>query len=146
MILVYFFQKYFNYYILINKFLLEHEFTRNDLIIAVGGGVVGDLAGFVSSCYMRGIDFYNVPTTLLSQVDSSIGGKTAIDKQGIKNIIGAFYPPKKVLIDSNTLKTLDNRQLHAGLVEAIKMATTSDEELFTLIEQSSDLLSDIDEI
>lgn len=127
-------------------FLISKSFSRSDCVVACGGGVVGDLAGFVSSCYMRGIDFYNVPTTLLSQVDSSIGGKTAIDKQGIKNIIGAFYPPKKVLIDSNTLKTLDVRQLHAGLVEAIKMATTSDEELFTIINQSSDLLSDIDEI
>lgn len=127
-------------------FLIEKSFSRSDCIVACGGGVVGDLAGFAASCYMRGIDFYNVPTTLLSQVDSSIGGKTAIDKLGIKNIVGAFYPPKKVLIDSNTLKTLDDRELHAGLVEALKMGATSDEGLFSLIENSVDLLNDIDEI
>lgn len=127
-------------------FLIEKSFSRSDCIVACGGGVVGDLAGFAASCYMRGIDFYNVPTTLLSQVDSSIGGKTAIDKLGIKNIVGAFYPPKKVLIDSNTLKTLDDRELHAGLVEALKMGATSDDGLFSLIENSVDLLNDIDEI
>ena len=127
-------------------YLIEKEFSRTDCIVAVGGGVVGDLAGFVASCYMRGIDFYNIPTTLLSQVDSSIGGKTAIDKMGIKNVVGAFYPPKKVVIDSIVLKTLDKRILHAGLVEAIKMAATSSLELFELIENSTDLLADIDEI
>ena len=127
-------------------YLIEKEFSRTDCVVAVGGGVVGDLAGFVASCYMRGIDFYNVPTTLLSQVDSSIGGKTAIDKQGVKNVVGAFYPPQKVVIDSEVLKTLDKRQLHSGLVEAIKMAATSNEELFKLIEESNDLLFDIDKI
>ena len=128
------------------NFLIEKSFSRTDCVVAVGGGVVGDLAGFVSSCYMRGIEFYNIPTTLLSQLDSSIGGKTAIDKQGIKNIVGAFYPPRKVLIDSSVLKTLDKRQLHAGLVEALKMGATSDESLFNLIEASSDLENDIEEI
>lgn len=127
-------------------YMIQNTFSRTDCVVAVGGGVVGDLAGFVASTYMRGIDFYNIPTTLLSQVDSSIGGKTAIDKMGIKNVVGAFYPPKKVLIDSETLKTLDIRQLHSGLVEALKMGATSDEELFYLIEDSSDLFSDIDEI
>ena len=127
-------------------YLIEKEFSRTDCVVAVGGGVVGDLAGFVASCYMRGIDFYNVPTTLLSQVDSSIGGKTAIDKQGVKNVVGAFYPPQKVVIDSEVLKTLDERQLHSGLVEAIKMAATSNEELFRLIEESNDLFLDIDKI
>lgn len=127
-------------------YLIEKEFSRTDCIVAVGGGVVGDLAGFVASCYMRGIDFYNIPTTLLSQVDSSIGGKTAIDKLGIKNVVGAFYPPKRVVIDSEVLKTLDSRQVHSGLVEALKMGATSDLELFELIENSTDLFSDIDEI
>ena len=127
-------------------YLIEKEFSRTDCIVAVGGGVVGDLAGFVASCYMRGIDFYNIPTTLLSQVDSSIGGKTAIDKLGIKNVVGAFYPPKRVVIDSEVLKTLDARQLHSGLVESLKMGATSDLELFELIENSTDLFSDIDEI
>ena len=127
-------------------FMIQNTFSRTDCVVAVGGGVVGDLAGFVASCYMRGIDFYNIPTTLLSQVDSSIGGKTAIDKMGIKNVVGAFYPPKKVVIDSEVLKTLDARQVHSGLVESLKMGATSDLELFELIEKSTDLFGDIDEI
>lgn len=127
-------------------FMIDKQFIRTDCVIAIGGGVVGDLAGFVSSTYMRGITFYNVPTTLLSQVDSSVGGKTAIDKNGIKNIVGAFYPPHKVIIDPNVLKTLDKRQLHSGLVEAIKMGATSDKELFELIKNSDNLMNDIDEI
>ncbi|MBQ8292265.1 MAG: 3-dehydroquinate synthase [Bacilli bacterium] len=138
--------KSFENFGLILDYMIKNTFSRTDCVVAVGGGVVGDLAGFVASTYMRGIDFYNIPTTLLSQVDSSIGGKTAIDKMGIKNVVGAFYPPKKVLIDSETLKTLDTRQIHSGLVEALKMGATSDLELFTLIENSSDLFSDIDEI
>lgn len=108
--------------------------TRRDCVVAVGGGVCGDLAGFAASVYLRGIDFYNVPTTLLSQVDSSIGGKTAINFEGVKNIVGAFWQPKKVLIDPETLATLDRRQLVAGLCEAIKMACTSNADLFRLIE------------
>ena len=102
--------------------LLENGFTRTDAVIAVGGGVVGDVAGFAASCYMRGIDFYNVPTTLLSQVDSSIGGKTGVDFGGVKNVVGAFYMPKAVVIDPDCLSTLDPRLLHEGLAEAIKMA------------------------
>ena len=102
--------------------MLDKSFTRVDCVVAVGGGVVGDLSGFAASCYMRGVDFYNVPTTLLSQVDSSIGGKTAIDFGGVKNIVGAFYQPKKVIIDPEVLETLSRRQLMAGLAEAIKMA------------------------
>lgn len=133
-------------YQLVMKTLIEHGFTRTDCLVSIGGGVVGDLGGFISSTYMRGIDFYNIPTTLLSQVDSSIGGKTAIDYNGIKNIIGSFYTPKCVLIDSNTLKTLDKRQLHAGLVEAIKMACTCSSSLFEIISKSKNLENDIDEI
>lgn len=114
--------------------MLDNSFTRKDCVVAVGGGVVGDLAGFAAACYMRGVDFYNVPTTLLSQVDSSIGGKTAIDFEGVKNVVGAFYQPKKVVIDPNVLDTLDERQIRAGLAESIKMAMTSDEELFEIIE------------
>ena len=133
-------------YQLVMKTLIEHGFTRTDCLVSIGGGVVGDLGGFISSTYMRGIDFYNIPTTLLSQVDSSIGGKTAIDYNGIKNIIGSFYTPKCVLIDSNTLKTLDKRQLHAGLVEAIKMACTCSSSLFEIISKSKNLEYDIDEI
>ena len=126
--------------------LVKNAFTRTDCVVAVGGGVCGDLAGFVASSYMRGIDFYNIPTTLLSQVDSSIGGKVAIDFQGVKNIVGAFYQPKGVLIDSNTLKTLDKRQFSAGLCEAIKMSASFDRALFELIERTESIDDDIDEI
>ncbi|MCR5845882.1 MAG: 3-dehydroquinate synthase [bacterium] len=123
--------------------MLEHGFGRDGCVVAVGGGVVGDLSGFAAACYMRGIDFYNVPTTLLSQVDSSIGGKTAIDLDGVKNVVGAFYQPKKVVIDPDTLATLDRRQLMAGLAEAIKMAATCDAKLFELIERSEPLEADL---
>ncbi len=119
--------------------MLTHSFTRNDCVVAVGGGVVGDIAGFAAACYMRGIDFYNVPTTLLSQIDSSVGGKTAIDFEGVKNVVGAFYQPKRVVIDTSVLATLDKRQLASGLAEAIKMSLTSDKELFELIENCADL-------
>lgn len=112
--------------------MLEHQFSRKDCVVAVGGGVVGDLSGVVASLYMRGIDFYNIPTTVLSQVDSSIGGKTAVNLAGIKNIIGAFYQPKAVLIDPDTLHSLSERQIVNGLMEAIKMGATSDKELFDL--------------
>lgn len=112
--------------------MMKHQFSRKDCVAAVGGGVVGDLAGFVASLYMRGIDFYNIPTTVLSQVDSSIGGKTAVNLAGIKNIIGAFHQPKAVLIDPDTQSTLPERQILNGLMEAIKMGATSDKELFNL--------------
>ncbi len=117
------------------KHMLREGFTRKDAVIAVGGGVVGDLAGFAASCYMRGVDFYNVPTTLLSQVDSSIGGKTAVNLESVKNIVGAFYQPKKVIIDPDTLSTLSDRQFSAGLAESIKMALIYDSSLFDLLEK-----------
>ncbi|MGN0517735.1 MAG: 3-dehydroquinate synthase [Acutalibacteraceae bacterium] len=126
--------------------MLHAGFTRGDCVVAVGGGVVGDLSGFAASCYMRGIDFYNIPTTLLSQVDSSIGGKTAVDFDGVKNVFGSFYQPKRVIIDPSTLQTLDERQLRAGLAEAIKMAATNDAELFTMLEKADDLHSNLPEI
>ena len=126
--------------------LLENGFTRTDAVIAVGGGVVGDVAGFAASCYMRGIDFYNVPTTLLSQVDSSIGGKTGVDFGGVKNVVGAFYMPKAVIIDPDCLATLDPRLLHEGLAEAIKMAATSDADLFAYIEEEGPLEPKLDRI
>lgn len=125
--------------------MLDNGFSRKDCVVAVGGGVVGDLSGFVSSAYMRGIDFYNIPTTLLSQIDSSIGGKTAINFGGIKNIVGAFYQPKKVIIDADLLKTLPERQISNGLAEAVKMALTSDKELFELFENKN-ISDNIDEI
>ena len=116
--------------------MLEHGFTRSDCVVAVGGGVCGDLAGFAAASYMRGIDFYNIPTTVLSQVDSSVGGKTAVNFNGVKNIIGAFYQPKAVLIDPETLKTLSERHFSNGLAEAVKMSLTFDKELFELFEDS----------
>ena len=125
--------------------MLEGGFSRKDCVVAVGGGVVGDLAGFAASMYMRGIDFYNIPTTLLSQIDSSIGGKTAVNFGGVKNIVGAFYQPKRVLIDPDLLKSLPKRQISNGLAEAIKVALTSDGELFRIFEEES-IEEKIDEI
>lgn len=122
---------------LLLKKMVEYSFTRSDCVVAVGGGVMGDLAGFAASAFMRGIDFYNVPTTVLSQVDSSIGGKVAIDFEGLKNIVGAFYPPKAVVIDPDTLKTLPKRQISNGLAESVKMSLTSDKELFEMFEKDS---------
>lgn len=137
--------KNFDNFKAILEFMAQNRFTRTDCVIAVGGGVCGDLAGFVAASYMRGIDFYNVPTTLLSQVDSSIGGKVAIDLEKYKNTVGAFYQPKRVLIDPETLLTLDIRQIRAGLVESLKMATTSDTELFEIFE-SGEYLNDIEDV
>ena len=125
--------------------MLDHNFSRKDCVVAVGGGVVGDLSGFAASAYMRGIDFYNIPTTLLSQIDSSIGGKTAINFGGMKNIAGAFYQPKKVLIDPDLLKTLPQRQIANGLAEAVKMSLTSDKVLFELFE-TQDIEPNLEEI
>lgn len=125
--------------------MLKEQFTRKDCVVAVGGGVVGDLAGFAASCYMRGIDFYNIPTTLLSQVDSSVGGKTAIDLCGVKNIVGAFYQPKAVLVDPDVLATLSEEQFACGAAEIIKMAATFDAELFDFIEKNS-IKSQLEEI
>ncbi|MBQ8533527.1 MAG: 3-dehydroquinate synthase [Clostridia bacterium] len=118
------------------KTMLENGFTRKDCVVAVGGGVVGDLAGFAAASFMRGVDFYNIPTTLLSQVDSSVGGKTAVDFCGIKNIIGAFYQPKAVIIDPDVLDTLDKRQFACGAAEIIKMAACMDKEFFDNIAQN----------
>lgn len=119
------------------KTLVENNFTRTDCVVAVGGGVVGDMAGFAAASFMRGIDFYNIPTTLLSQVDSSIGGKTAVDFMGLKNIVGAFYAPKCVVNDSNTLKSLPKRQIVNGLAESIKMSLTCSEDLFAVFENEN---------
>ncbi len=114
--------------------MIAEDMTRRDCVVAVGGGVVSDLAGFAAASYMRGIDFYNIPTTVLSQVDASIGGKTAINFGGIKNIVGAFHQPRGVLVDIDCLKTLDARQVANGLSEAVKMALTSNKELFEYLE------------
>lgn len=133
-----------SYKMLLSK-MVEYGFTRSDCVMAVGGGVVGDLTGFVAASFMRGVDFYNIPTTVLSQVDSSVGGKVAIDFCGYKNIVGAFYPPKAVIIDSDTLKTLPQRQISNGLAESVKMALTSNKELFELFE-TKEIMPNIDKI
>lgn len=110
--------------------LIDAKISRKDLIIALGGGVVGDLTGFLAATYLRGVDLVQVPTTLLSQVDSSIGGKVAVDLKKGKNLIGTFYHPSLVIIDTSTLKTLDTRQLSAGLAEVVKYALIKDAKLF----------------
>lgn len=126
--------------------MAQRRFTRSDAVVAVGGGVVGDLAGFAAASYMRGIDFYNLPTTLLSQLDSSVGGKTGIDFGGVKNLVGAFWQPAAVLVDPDCLQTLDARLLHEGLAEGIKMAATCDADLFRLIAETDDLERDLEAI
>ena len=126
--------KNFDHFHMLLQRMLAFGMGRGDCVAAVGGGVVGDLAGFAAACYMRGIDFYNIPTTVLSQVDSSIGGKTAIDLDGIKNIVGAFHQPRRVLVDPRTLSTLSRRQIANGLAEAVKMALCFDQEAFARFE------------
>ncbi|MCL5289564.1 MAG: 3-dehydroquinate synthase [Bacillota bacterium] len=114
-----------------------HGLDRSCPVVALGGGVVGDLAGFVAATYMRGVPFVQVPTTLLSQVDSSVGGKVAVNHPRGKNIIGAFYQPRMVLVDVDTLQTLNARELRAGLAEVIKYGVIWDEEFFAWLEENS---------
>ena len=125
--------------------MLEFNMTRKDLLVAVGGGVVGDLGGFCAASYMRGIDFVNCPTTTLSQIDSSIGGKTAIDLGETKNIVGAFWQPKLVIVDPDTLATLPRRHFINGLAEAVKASLLADPELFAIFE-NGDVDAQIGEI
>ena len=125
--------------------MLAAGLTRRDLLVAVGGGVVGDLGGFCAASYMRGIDFVNCPTTTLSQIDSSIGGKTGLDLGDTKNIVGAFWQPRAVLIDPDTLATLPRRQFHNGLAEAVKAGLIADPALFELFE-TGDIDADIETI
>ena len=114
--------------------LALHKLERKSFIVALGGGVVGDLAGFVAATYLRGIDFVQVPTTLLAQVDSSVGGKTGVNLRAGKNLVGAFYQPKVVLCDLETLKTLPEREFRAGLAEVIKYGIIYDSNLFARLE------------
>lgn len=125
--------------------MLDFGMGRGDLVVAVGGGVVGDLAGFAASIYMRGVDFINCPTTTLSMIDSSIGGKTAVDLGYTKNIVGTFWQPKLVIVDPDTLSTLPQRHFVNGLAEAVKAALLADPELFSIFEQG-DVDARIDEI
>lgn len=119
--------------------MLDAGFTRSDCVAAVGGGMTGDLAGFAASVYMRGIDFYNLPTTVLSQADSSVGGKTAINFGGVKNPVGSFHQPRGVLIDPCTLSTLPARQISAGLAEVVKAGLIGDAELFAEFEKPGNI-------
>jgi len=116
--------------------LLRHKYERSVTLIALGGGVVGDMTGFAAATYQRGVSFIQIPTTLLSQVDSSVGGKTGINHPLGKNMIGAFYQPKAVIIDIDTLKTLPDRELSAGLAEVIKYGLIVDTEFFEWLEKN----------
>jgi len=120
--------------------ILEHCFTkrldRKSLLVAFGGGVIGDMTGFAASIYQRGIDFVQIPTTLLSQVDASVGGKTGINNKFGKNLIGAFHQPNVVYIDPSMLKTLPKREFGAGVAEIVKMAVTFNKEFFEWLEQN----------
>ncbi|MET0691969.1 MAG: 3-dehydroquinate synthase family protein, partial [Candidatus Binatia bacterium] len=114
--------------------LARARFERKSIILALGGGVVGDLAGFAAATYLRGVPYIQVPTTLLAQVDSSVGGKTAVNHRDGKNLIGAFYQPRLVLIDVEMLRSLPRRELVAGLAEVIKYGIIEDAELFSVLE------------
>ncbi len=124
--------------------LLKNKLDRNSCVIALGGGVIGDITGFAASIYMRGIHFIQVPTTLLSQVDSSVGGKTGVNHELGKNMIGTFYQPKLVWIDIDTLKTLPQRELLCGIAEIIKYGVIWDEELFEFLEKNRDPILTLD--
>ena len=136
--------KSFNSYLKIQEKLLEHNFSRKDIVIALGGGVIGDLVGFASSTYKRGLKFINIPSSTLSMIDSSIGGKTAINFNGIKNVIGTFYQPSLVLIDFDLLKSLPQRHFNNGLIEALKAGYIYDPSILDLF--SEDINSNLEEI
>jgi 3-dehydroquinate synthase len=120
--------------------LLANKFGRNATLIALGGGVIGDMGGFAAACYQRGIPFIQIPTTLLAQVDSSVGGKTGVNHPLGKNMIGAFYQPQCVIADTDVLETLDERQFSAGLAEIIKYGLIRDAEFFCWLEDNMDAL------
>ena len=120
--------------------LLINNFSKQVTLIALGGGVIGDITGFAAACYQRGVPFLQIPTTLLSQVDSSIGGKTAVNHALGKNMIGAFYHPKCVIADTNTLNTLNNRQLSSGLAEIIKYSLINDYDFFIWLKRNMQAL------
>lgn len=120
--------------------LVANRFARDDLLVALGGGVVGDMTGFAAACYQRGIGFVQIPTTLLAQVDSSVGGKTGVNHPGGKNLIGAFHQPRAVIADTATLRTLPPRELRAGLAEVIKYGLLGDRDFFEWIEAHAEAL------
>ncbi len=124
--------------------LLENQCNRDTTILALGGGVVGDIAGYAAATFLRGIPFIQIPTTLLAQVDSSVGGKTGINHLLGKNMVGAFYQPQSVVIDLNVLNTLDERQISAGLAEVIKYGLIWDKDFFEYLEKNIDNLKQLD--
>ena len=131
----------------IENYLFKNNFNRNSCIVAIGGGVVGDLSGFIASTYMRGIDFYQIPTTLLAMVDSSIGGKTGINNLFGKNLIGSFYKPKKIIIDINFLKTLPKEEIINGFAEIIKMGIVVGGKLWDILESNNlDIINNTDKL
>jgi 3-dehydroquinate synthase len=125
--------------------MINHRIERTSGVITLGGGVVGDMGGYAAASYMRGIPFIQVPTTLLAQVDAAVGGKVGIDHKKGKNLIGAFYQPKAVIIDTLTLKTLPERQIRAGLAEIIKHGVIRDRELFDYVAKSLDNIFAVDQ-
>lgn len=135
----------------IYKFLIENHFNRKDLLIALGGGVVGDLTGYTAATYLRGIEFIQIPTTLLSQADSSIGGKTGVDFDGYKNMVGAFYMPKLVYMNIATLQSLSDRQFYSGFAEVMKSALIKDgnfyewliDQMYEICERDVETLSEM---
>lgn len=124
--------------------LIEEKFDRNDLIVALGGGVVGDLAGFTAATYLRGIDFIQIPTSLLAQVDSSIGGKTGVDFDAYKNMVGAFYQPRLVYINLHTLSTLKNREFLSGMGEIIKHGLIHDKSYYNWLKENVNDIKKLD--
>lgn len=123
--------------------LLEHCFDRNSVLIALGGGIVGDITGFAAGCYQRGVKFLQVPTTLLAQVDASVGGKTGVNHPLGKNMIGLFHQPRAVIIDLETLRSLPQREIAAGIAEIIKYGVIADAEFFTWLEKHIDDLKEL---
>jgi 3-dehydroquinate synthase len=138
--------KNLEYYGIIQEKLLSNRLDRKSAIIALGGGVIGDMAGFCASTYMRGINFIQIPTTLLSHVDSSVGGKTGVNHPLGKNMIGAFYQPKLVLIDIDSLKTLPKREFLAGMAEVIKYGVIYDREFFDYLKVNKDEILNLNPI
>lgn len=128
----------------IYSFLVKKKVSRRDIIISYGGGIVGDLGGFVASTFLRGIDFIQIPTSLLAQIDSSIGGKTAVNLDGIKNVIGTFYHPKLVYINYSLLRTLSLEEIRNGLVEVLVHAIIGDEKLFRFVEDNLMIILNLD--
>ena len=124
--------------------LVAHRLDRGSTLVALGGGIIGDLGGFAAAVYMRGIPYVQIPTTLQAQVDASVGGKTAINHPKGKNLIGAFHQPKLVLIDVETLGTLPQRDIRAGLIEVIKMGVIRDKPLFEMVEAHLDAILNLD--